>query len=112
MNQRLKLTGATVLVFRTSTSLPATRQISLGVRYSDPKLQDFLHWPHPGRRERATFGLEMGDDVFDYLAQIRVDFLRIIPVDPRDKIGAFANVCPILFAPFDPFVILVAFFHS
>src|SRR5213595_3894899 len=49
----------------------------------------------------------MGDYLFDHLAQISVDFLLIIPVNPRDKIGAFANVGLIFFAPFDPFVILV-----
>lgn len=60
----------------------------------------------------GAFGLEMGDYFFDHLAQIRVDLLRIIPVNPRDKIGAFAKVGSIFLAPFNPFVIVVALFHS
>ena len=82
------------------------------LRQRNSKLQDFLHGAHFGQRKRAAFGFEMRDHIFDYLAQINVDFLRIIPVNPRDKVGTLADVDPVFFAPFDPFVIVVALSHS
>ena len=52
----------------------------------------------------------MDDYVLDHLAQIRVHFLRIIPVYPRDQIGTLADVHSVFVAPFDPLMVLIAFF--
>jgi len=75
-------------------------------------LKDFLHGLHLWGGQRATFGLKMGDHFFDHFTQLCVHFLRIIPVNPRDMIGAFTNVRPILLTPFHPLMILVALLHS
>ena len=58
-------------------------------------LHDFLHGPHAGRGQGAAFGLKMDNHVLDHFAQIRVHFLRIIPVNSRDQIGTLADVRPI-----------------
>src|SRR5262249_19316098 len=75
-------------------------------------LYHFLHWLDLGRMQRVTFGLKMGDDVVDHVTQVGVHLFRIVSVNPCDEIGTLADVRFVFFTPFDPFMILVARFHS
>lgn len=55
------------------TTNSTCRHIEHAFRLANFELQDFLHGSHFGRRERATRGLKMSDDIFDHFAQLSVD---------------------------------------
>ena len=63
------------------------------------------------RRKRTAGGSEMADDIFGDVAQLGVQLGWIVAVDARDEVRALAKVGLVLFAPLDPFVILVTRLH-
>ena len=74
-------------------------------------LSNLLHRSNSRGREWPTVGLKVTNNVFGDVAQVCIDLSRIVPVDTRDEVRALTKIRLILFAPFNPFVILVTGFH-
>ena len=54
----------------------------------------------------------MGYYVLNDCAQLSVNFLRIVPVNSGNKIGALTKVRLVFLAPLDPLVVTIADFHK
>ncbi len=74
-------------------------------------LANLLHRTNATRRKRTAVGFEMADDIFGDVAQLSIQLGRIVSMNARNEIGAFTKIGSILFAPLDPFVILITLFH-
>jgi hypothetical protein len=76
-----------------------------------PAAKNFHHRPRSRHWQWPARLLKVIDDLLNYFAQLLIYLDRIIAVDARNQIRAFADVDLVLTAPFDPAVILIDRFH-